>query len=125
MGPAVAISTRLDGRVSTAAEILGGDDPPWVRWRLSSLDSNRLVGLRRAKIRGFELDGRDVVESAVKPLVVEPGDPPERGQLDVVDAAPRTLLTDQLCLVERVDRLGQSVDAPMSRRAPARVRVRR
>ncbi len=77
------------------------------------MDSNRLAGLLLVMISGLELDRRDVIEGAVKPLVVEPVDPPERGELDVVDAAPRALLTDQLGLVEAVGGLGQGVEAPI------------
>jgi hypothetical protein len=57
----------------------------------------------------LELEGRDVVEGSVKPLGVEPVHPTERGELDVVDAAPGALLADQLGLVEAVGRLGQSI----------------
>src|SRR5680860_1525587 len=60
-------------------------------------------------IGGLELDGRDVVESAVKPLGVEPVHPAQRGKFDVVDAAPRALLADQLGLVQAVGRFGQRV----------------
>jgi len=55
------------------------------------LDSNQLAGLVLVMIGGLELDRRDVVESAVKPLGVEPMHPPERGEFDVVDAAPWSL----------------------------------
>jgi len=81
------------------------------------LDSNRLLGLRWVTIPGFVLDRRDVAERAVEPRGVEPGDPPERGQLDVVDGAPRALLADQLGLVERVDGLGQRVVVAVADRA--------
>ena len=40
-------------------------DPPWVRWRLDSLDSNRLVGLRWVNVGGLVLGRWDVVEGAV------------------------------------------------------------
>ena len=86
-------------------------DPPWVRWRLGSLDSNRLVGLRLVTVGGLVLGWWDVVEGAVEPDGVEPGHPAEGGELDVVDGLPRALsgAADQLGLVERVDGFGQSV----------------
>jgi hypothetical protein len=46
--------------------------------------------------------------------VVEPVDPLERVELDVVDPLPRPMPADQLGLVGSDDRLGQSVDAPIS-----------
>ncbi len=52
------------------------------------MDSNRLVGLLVVMVGGLELDRWDVVEGAVKPLSVEPVHPPERDELDVIDAAP-------------------------------------
>jgi site-specific recombinase XerC len=84
-------------------------DPPWVRWRLSSLDSNRLAGLRWVKVGGLVLGRGDVAERAVEALGVEPSDPAECGELEVIDAPPRALRAGQLGLVERVDGLGQRV----------------
>ncbi len=70
----------------------GDTDPPWVRWRLwCSLDSNRVAGLRLVIVGGFVLRRCDIVEGAVKPDGVEPGDPAEGGELDVVDALPGAL----------------------------------
>jgi hypothetical protein len=59
-------------------------------------------------IVGGVLDlGRGVhVELAVEPAVVPPPDPFERGELDLLDGAPRAALADQLGLVEPVGRLG-------------------
>ncbi len=37
-------------------------DPPWVRWRRCSLDSNRVAGLRLVTVGGFVLGRWDVVE---------------------------------------------------------------
>jgi len=74
------------------------------------LDSNRLVGVRCVKIvRGFELGRGHVVEGSVEPDGVEPGDPGQRCELDVIDGLPGSEASDQLGLVEAVDRLGQSV----------------
>ena len=62
-------------------------------------------GWRREAGAGFDL--------AVEATVVEPIDVGERGELDVVEAAPRTLRVDQLPLVEPVGRLCERVDAPI------------
>ena len=85
-------------------------DPPWVRWRLGSLDSNRLVGLRLVSVGGLVLGWWDVVEGAV-PDGVEPGHPAESGELDVVNGLPGPLpgSADQLRFVQRVHGFGQSV----------------
>ena len=46
---------------------------------------------------------------AVKATMVEPVDVGHRGELDVVEAAPRSLPVDQLPLVEPVEALGQGI----------------
>jgi hypothetical protein len=52
------------------------------------VDSNRaLVGLL-GRVGRLELVRRSVVEVAVDPVVVEPVNPSERRQLDVLEAAP-------------------------------------
>ena len=48
----------------------------------------------------FVLGGWDVSAGAVQPAGVEPVDPFQGGELDVVDAAPGPAPTDQLGLVE-------------------------
>jgi hypothetical protein len=45
----------------------------------------------------------------VETSVIEPVDPFQGGDLDVVDGAPRPSAFDQFGLVEAVDRLGQGV----------------
>ena len=60
-------------------------------------------------VGGFELGGRDVAEFAVESVVIEPLDPGECGELDVVDVSPRSLTADQLGLVEPVHRLDEGV----------------
>src|SRR5487761_1625387 len=60
-------------------------------------------------VPGLELRWRQVVAGAVEAPGVVPVDPPESGQLDVVDAPPGALAADQLGLVKAVDRLGQGV----------------
>ena len=44
----------------------GDTDPPRVRWRLCSLDSNRVAGLRLVIVGGFGLRRWDTVEGAAK-----------------------------------------------------------
>jgi hypothetical protein len=48
-------------------------------------------------------------------MMVEPGHPVQRGDLHRFARLPRPAPVDQLGLVKPVDRLGQRVDAPMSR----------
>ncbi len=68
----------------------------------------------------LELRGRDVADLAVQPPVVEPVDVLERGELDLVAGAPRSLPADQLGLVQADRGLGHRVvvavpDAPNRR----------
>ena len=49
--------------------------------------------------------------------VVEPVDAVERGPLDVFDVAPGTLSTNQLALVEAVERLRQSIVVAVAARS--------
>jgi hypothetical protein len=46
--------------------------------------------------------------------VVEPVDVLRDGDLEVVDALPRALVAHQLGLEQRVERLSQGIEAPMS-----------
>ena len=75
------------------------------------MDSNRVAGLRLVTVGGFVLRRWDIIEGAVDPDRVEPGDPPEGGELDLVDGLPGALTgpADQLRLVQRVDGLSQRV----------------
>jgi hypothetical protein len=59
----------------------------------------------------LELCRWQIVEVAVQPLGVVPGHPPERGEFDGLDGAPRALLgpVDQLRLVQAVDRFGSAL----------------
>jgi hypothetical protein len=91
-------------------QLVSPRDLPWVLGRLWLLDSNRLVSVRCVKIvRGFELVRGYVVEGSVEPDGVEPVDPGQRCELDVIDSLPGSETADQLGLVEAVDRLGKSV----------------
>lgn len=61
----------------------------------------------------FELDRWDVVEGAVESVVVEPVDPAEGGELELVDGAEGPVVANALSLVEPDDRLGrESVRRP-------------
>jgi hypothetical protein len=73
------------------------------------LDSNRLDGFEPTVVGGLELRRWDIVESSVQLAGVEPVHPPEGGQLNVVDVAPRPAPADELGLVEAVDGLGEGV----------------
>ena len=91
------------------------------------MDSNRLlVGLLGGVERRFELCGRDVVAVAVAPLLVEPGHPRQRRELEVLDVIPSCSVgtVDAFGLVEAIGRLGEGVvdrlsaTVPMLGRAP-------
>src|SRR5579885_1505582 len=69
------------------------------------------------------LDGRDVADRFEDALGVPPVDPGERGELDVLDAAPRPFERDALGLVEPVDRLGHRVVVAVAAAADRRDRV--
>ena len=58
---------------------------------------------------GLELCGWDVAEFAEESSVVEPVDPFEGGELQVLEAAPRSLVAHEFGLVEAVDGLGHGV----------------
>jgi hypothetical protein len=62
--------------------------------------------------RGLVLDGRHVLQRAVEPLAVEPGDRAEGRKLTVIDRLPWSSRLDELALLEVVHGLGQRVDAP-------------
>ena len=55
-------------------------------------------------VRLLELDRRDVAQGAVQPGVVEPVDPGQRPQLEVVDGADRAFVTYAFCFVQAIDR---------------------
>ena len=62
----------------------------------------------------FALGGRKESDLAVQASVVEPVDVLSDGDLEVVDALPGSAIADQFGLEQRVERLGQRVEAPMS-----------
>lgn len=71
-----------------------------------------LVGPIRGVEGGFEPCGRVAVEVDVQAAGVVLVDPPEGGQLDVLDGLPRPApgrSLDQLRFVVAVDRLGESI----------------
>jgi hypothetical protein len=53
------------------------------------------------------LGGRDVADGLEQAARVVPVDPFERGELDLLEAAPRPASADDLGLEEAVDRLGE------------------
>jgi hypothetical protein len=65
-------------------------------------------------VASFEFGWWDVAAVFVEASVVEPVDPFQGGDLDVVGGAPWACGFDQLGLVETVDRLGEGVDAPIA-----------
>jgi len=76
------------------------------------LDSNPVWGGVLGSVeRCFELGGGHVTEVAVKTLLVDPVDPGQGGQLELVDAIPAVGVrpVDALGLVAPVGRLGQRV----------------
>jgi len=74
------------------------------------LDLCDLLGLSvLTVVDGFVFCRGDVTNGAVQPPLVPPGDPLEGRQLDLLGASPRAAATDQLGLVQPIDRLRQSV----------------
>ena len=57
----------------------------------------------------FGLCWRDIPDRSEQPAIVEPVDPFEGGELDILEASPRPPLSDHLRFVEADDRLGESV----------------
>ena len=55
---------------------------------------------------GFELGGWDAAVVFEEATVVEPVNPFEGGELEVVESAPWSFVADELGLVEPVDRFG-------------------
>jgi hypothetical protein len=65
----------------------------------------------------FELCWQDVAEFTEEAAVVEPVDPLEGGEFEVVDTPPRALVSNQFCLVETEQRhraAGRASNAPRS-----------
>jgi len=60
-------------------------------------------------VQVFELGGWDASEFVEQAPVVEPVDPLQGGELEVVEAPPWSLVPDEFGLVEPVDRLGERV----------------
>jgi hypothetical protein len=85
-----------------------------------------LRGVDLTIVRLFELDWPDLAQCDVQPGVVEPVDPGQGPQLEVVDGADRAFVAHALCLVQADHGLGDGVviavaDGPIeSRRRPRR-----
>jgi hypothetical protein len=73
-----------------------------------------LSGVDLTVVLGLVLDGWDVLQAAVEPVVVEPVHPAERGEFEVVDAAPGPFPLGAFGLVEpdQALRLGVVVAVP-------------
>jgi hypothetical protein len=75
----------------------------------------RLLGGRVVTVvHVFALDGRHVADLGVQAVVVEPVHPAQRGELEVVEAAPGAVVADTLGLVETDGALGQGVVVALS-----------
>ena len=65
-------------------------------------------------VLGLVLDRREVAQAAVQPAGVEPADPAQSGEFEVVDTAPGPFTFGALGLVEPDQAFGLGVEAPMS-----------
>ena len=65
----------------------------------------------------LELCGRDITKWPHQPMVVEPRDPFQRGQLDGLLCLPWATAVDHLGLVQAVDGFGQGVVIAVALRA--------
>ncbi len=65
-------------------------------------------------VERFRLSWGDVSDRLQKPMVVEPGDPFERGIFDGLPAFPWPSTMDHLGLVEAIDRLGERIVVSVS-----------
>ncbi len=68
-----------------------------------------LLGVVLTVVLGLVLDRGDVSQGGVQPGGVEPVDPVQGGQLEVVDAVPWTVAADEFGLVEADQALGLAV----------------
>ena len=105
------------GYIPFEAEAANRTAPGLVEARLYRLDG---VGAAVATVVLFFVLGRwNVAARGVQPSVVEPVDPFQGGQLDLVEPAPRTATTDQLGLVQADQRFGGRVVEGVSDAADA------
>lgn len=65
-----------------------------------------LLGVDLTVVGVLELGWRDVSEGAVQPVVVEPVDPVQGAELEVVDATPGSFVADAFQLMETDRALG-------------------
>ncbi len=81
-----------------------GTGSPWVWWRLFLLVSNQQFAAPFRIVDLFVFGWGNVAEVSVEALVVEPVHPPQRGELDVGNSAPGSLVgpVDEFGLVEAV-----------------------
>ena len=85
-------------------------ESPWV-WFLVFFEGGgcRLGGFEVSVVAGLDFCRGALVEFGMQALVVEPPHPFQRRELDLLDGSPGSALADQLGLVKRVDRFGESV----------------
>jgi hypothetical protein len=69
----------------------------------------------------FILGGWNVAEGTEQAVVVEPPDPLEGGELDILDPGPGAARIDELGLVEADDGLGQGVVVAVTSAADRRL----
>ena len=84
-------------------------------------------GLLLIVVDGFELGGWHVVAVRVQPVVVEPVDPAEGGEFELVDVVPAVVgvgPVDALGIVEAVRRLSQRIAVAVCNSADARQQCR-
>jgi hypothetical protein len=74
--------------------------------------------VQRGVVVFLGLGWRDVADRLQQPAIVEPIDPFQGRELDGFERPPRPAPMDDLGLVETVDGLGQSIDAPMLVKGP-------
>ena len=68
-----------------------------------------LLGVVVMVVVGFEFDGWDVAGLAVESDLVEPPNPVQGGEFEVVDAAPGAFMSNAFGLVEPDHRFGRGV----------------
>lgn len=77
-----------------------------------------LCGSSVSIVRLLKLRRWDVADRLEQTTVVEPVDPFQRGELDLLGALPGPFVADDLGLVEADDALGEGVDAPIAVKQP-------
>ena len=85
-------------------------------------ESRRDGGLVELRIIArFGFGRRNVSDRLQQPSIVEPGDPFERGELDLFETAPWPAPPDHLGFVKPVDRLGERIIVAVADAADGRL----